>query len=189
MTTPAKTATSAAPPSPSAFVQSALQIIAKGLSDEHVTVEAIQAELKTLVDAYNTQPPTLVMKAVASRRMIYGWGSVVTKGGAVVSDRQGDEMDMDNLREKVHEFMDVRKGDALHTRDEVGEVVDSFVMDSEVAAAFGVDFGREGWMVGYRINKGAAGDRVLKRVESGELSAFSIDVDAWRTPINPTGSK
>jgi hypothetical protein len=119
------------------------------------------------------------MKAVESRRTVYGWASVVTKDGAIVDDRQGDRMNIDELREVVHEFMDSRVGKTMHTGRETGEIVDSFVIDAEVAAAFGVNFGCEGWMVGYKVKD----DAVWKRVQSGELRAFSIGGEGLRTPL------
>lgn len=175
MTTPAH---QTEPNTPAAFAAAALSIIGKGLESDK-SLDALKAELDTLVGKYAGRSVSVVMKAVPSRRMVYGWASVVTKDGASVEDRQGDVMDIDNLRDSVHEFMDSRVGKTMHTGKETGEIVDSFVFDAEVQAAFGVNFGCEGWMVGYKVKD----DAVWKRVESGELRAFSIGGEGLRTPL------
>lgn len=187
MTTPAST--SKIPQSPAEFATAALAVIVKCLREdaadpetEAANIAKAQAELDALVTSYAHREPALIMKAVPSRKMIYGWASVVTKDGESVEDLQGDVLEIDNLRTTVHKFMGDRAGDAMHDRNQVGEIVDSFVMDDEVAAAFGVSFGREGWMVGYRVDDA----NVWKRVQSGELKAFSIDALGERTPITGT---
>lgn len=153
--------------------------VAKGLESDQ-SLDLLKGELDALVVKYTGRAATLVLKAIPSRRMVYGWASVVTKDGTAVEDRQGDVMDIDNLRETVHDFMAHRVGKTMHTGAETGEIVDSFVIDAEVAAAFGVNFGCEGWMVGYKVKD----DAVWKRVESGELRAFSIGGEGIRTPLS-----
>lgn len=158
--------------------------VAKGLASDKA-MDGLKADVDALVEKYAGRRPTIVLKAVASRQMVYGWASVVTKDGAPVEDRQGDVMDMDNLRDVVHDFMANRTGNTMHEPDDqgaivkTGEIVDSFVWDAEVAKAFGVDFGCEGWMVGYKVEDAA----VWKRVQDGELKAFSIEGAGVRTPI------
>lgn len=173
-----KPAANSEPNSPAAFAAAVLGIVGKALESEQ-SLDAAKAELDALVLKYTGRPATVVMKAVESRRMVYGWASVVTKDGQAVEDRQGDVMDIDNLRDNVHDFMASRVGKTMHTGKETGEIVDSFVIDAEVAAAFGVNFGCEGWMVGYKVKD----DAVWKRVQSGELRAFSIGGEGIRTPL------
>lgn len=181
VTTPAATTD---PKSPGEFAKAVLAIVAKGLESEQ-SLDGLKADLDSIVAKYAGRVPTVIFKTVAARKMVYGWASVVTKDGAAVEDRQGDVMDMDNLREVVHDFMANRTGNTMHEPDasgdiaKTGEIVDSFVIDAEVAAAFGVNFGCEGWMVGYKVQD----DAVWKRVESGELRSFSIEGEGIRTPL------
>lgn len=166
------------PTTPAAFAAAVFAAVSKGLETDQA-LDALKADLDGLVAKYTGRAVTVVMKSVPSRRMIYGWASVVTKDGEVVKDRQADFMDMDNLREVVHDFMSHRVGKTMHSGGNTGEIVDSFVIDAEVAAAFGVNFGCEGWMVGYKVQD----DAVWKRVQSGELRAFSIGGEGDRIPL------
>lgn len=167
------------PRTPREFAAAVIAAVAKGLSSEK-DLDGLRADVDALVEKYTGRTATVVWKAVESRRMVYGWASVVTKDAADVEDRQGDVMNMDNIREKVHDFMAHRVGKTMHDGSQTGEIVDSFVIDAEVAAAFGVDFGCEGWMVGYKVKD----ESVWKRVLSGELRAFSIGGDGVRTPLS-----
>lgn len=180
MTTPATTD----PISPRDFAAAVIAAVAKGLASDKA-LDGLKADVDAIVEKYAGRKPTVVLKAVESRQMVYGWASVVTKDGTTVQDRQGDLMDMDNLRDVVHDFMANRTGNTMHEPDaagnivKTGEIVDSFVWDAEVAAAFGVDFGCEGWMVGYKVEDADVWKRVLK----GELKAFSIEGPGVRTPV------
>jgi hypothetical protein len=67
-----------------------------------------------------------------------------------------------------------RVGKTMHTGGDTGEIVDSFVIDGEVAAAFGVNFGCEGWMVGYKVKD----DAVWKRVNRASCAHSASVVKA-----------
>jgi hypothetical protein len=58
----------------------------------------------------------------------------------------------------------------MHSGKQVGEVVESVLIDDEFAKALGVQDSRRGWWIGMAIND----ESVRKRVRSGELKAFSI---------------
>lgn len=167
------------PNSPAAFAQAVLGVVAKALASD-TALDTIKTDIDALVKDYTGRMPQLVFKVAESRRMVYGWANVVTKDGADVEDLQGDVMEMDNLREVVHDYIRAeRVGKAMHDGPQIGEVLDSFVFDSEVQAALGVNFGCEGWLVGFHVKD----DAVWKRVEAGELRAFSIGGSGDRTPI------
>jgi hypothetical protein len=167
------------PLSPRQFAHTVLALVGKALESD-TALDTLTADVNAVVKAYEGRVPTLVLKVAKSRQMVYGWASVVTKDGATVTDLQGDEMDMDNLRGVVHKFIrEERVGKAMHDGPQIGEILDSFVFDTDVQKALGVDFGCEGWLVGFHVTD----SKVWKRVEDGELKAFSIGGDGVRTPL------
>lgn len=151
----------------------------KALQSDGATA-TLKSDVDAIVASYTGREARVIVKFDKTRQMVYGWGSVVTKDGECVSDLQGDEMTIDNVRKVAHDYVrEARVGKAMHDGPQIGEVLDSFVFDAEVQKALGVDFGCEGWLVGFHVTDAA----VWKRVESGELQAFSIGGTGERTPI------
>jgi hypothetical protein len=165
--------------SPRQFADVVLSTIRKALESDDA-LNTLTADVDAIVKRYTEREGRVIVKVQKSTRMVYGWASVVTKDGADVEDLQKDVMDIGNLRETVHTFIrEERVGKTMHDGPQTAEVLDSFVFDAEVQKALGVDFGCEGWLVGYYVTD----DDVWKRVESGELAAFSIGGDGIRTPL------
>lgn len=165
---------------PAEFVAKVFAMVADALqSTEKMNV--LQSNLDALGKSFGqASRSTFVFKANAKKRMVYGWASVVNKGGEAVEDLQGDVItSIDNLREVVHEFMASRVGKAMHEGAQVGVIADSIIFDSDLQAALGIDLGCEGWFVGYKVTD----DAIWKRVEDGELRAFSIGGAGERTEI------
>jgi hypothetical protein len=110
-------------------------------------------------------------KADNDGRFVRGWASVAVIDGQTVTDTQDDRVTMDELRKAAHRFVtDARVAKAMHAGAQVGEVVESVMIDDGFAAALGVTDTKRGWWIGMRIND----DGIAKRVKSGELKAFSI---------------
>lgn len=110
-------------------------------------------------------------------RLVFGWASVVTKGGRPVIDLQDDMIEVGELRKAVEAFMDgSRDAGYMHERGDdgkvhrIGKIVDSLVVTADVAKALGIATDQEGWIIGVRVES----EDVWKRVKAGELSAFSI---------------
>lgn len=164
------------------FVRQVFTAVADALS-ANGDVAALQPALAALAKRFTEQTGVPVragiVKADATRRMVYGWASVTKVAGQDVEDRQGDVMDTENLRKTVHAFMADRVGKTMHSGGQTGVIADSIVLDAVVQQALGVDLGMEGWFVGYHVTS----DDVWKRVESGELQAFSIGGLGTRTPL------
>lgn len=119
-------------------------------------------------------------KADATGRFVRGWASVAEMDGKPVTDHQGDIISMDELRKAAHRFVsDARVAKAMHKGAQVGDVVESVLVDDEFAKALGVSDTRRGWWIGMVIND----ERVQKRVRSGELKAFSIGGKGRRTKV------
>lgn len=104
-------------------------------------------------------------------RYVRGWASVVSINGEAVTDTQGDMITMAELRKAAHRFVtDARVAKAMHRGDQVGEVVESVIIDDEFAKATGMSTDKRGWWIGMAVND----DNIRKRVKDGTLKAFSI---------------
>lgn len=107
----------------------------------------------------------------SKRQVAYGWASVVEVDGVPVEDRQQDIISEEGLIDAAHSL--ARNGfgaKVMHDGESVGLVVESAVVTREMQQVLGVDLGFVGWWVGihYPVLETWA------RVESGELSGFSI---------------
>jgi hypothetical protein len=110
-------------------------------------------------------------KANSAGSYVRGWASVVSQDGKPIEDWQGDVIDIDDLRRAAHDFIsDVRVGKAMHGGSQIGEVVESLIIDDDIAKALGMADSRRGWFVGMRVND----ETVQKRIRDGELKQFSI---------------
>ena len=102
---------------------------------------------------------------------VRGWASVVSEGGKPVEDWQGDVIGMDELRKAAHGYVTrARVAKAMHQGDQVGQVVESVIIDDAFAKAHGITHDKRGWWIGMQVHDAS----VQKRVASGELKAFSI---------------
>lgn len=165
---------------PQQFVSAVFSAVEAALTSD-AELNVLQSKLDDIAKQFTaSRGSTFVFKANAKKRLVYGWASVAKKDGEDVEDLQGDVItDIDNLREVVHDFMGTRVGKAMHEGAQVGTIVDSMVFDKDLQDALGIDLGCEGWFVGYKVTD----DAVWKRVESGELAAFSIGGSGERTPM------
>jgi hypothetical protein len=117
---------------------------------------------------------------------VYGWASVNSEGGEIVTDHQDDQVVDAEIVKAAHDFItSSRTGGVLHARQDDGspyrggDIVESVVMTPDVQKALGIDLGRTGWFIGYRVDD--ADVRAL--VKSGALKAFSIGGRARRVPV------
>ena len=67
----------------------------------------------------------------------------------------------------------------MHKGSPVGEVVESIIIDDEVAKALGMNSTKRGWWIGMQITD----ESIQKRVRSRELKAFSIGGKGRRTQL------
>jgi hypothetical protein len=108
------------------------------------------------------------------------------KVGAAVTDYSGQFIDdIDVLRDAAHDFMEHRVAKSLHGKtvtdgnQPIGDIVESIIIDDDVAKALGMSDQRRGWFVGMRVNH----EGVQKRIRDGSLTAFSI---GGRAAVEPT---
>lgn len=119
-------------------------------------------------------------------RTVYGFASVNTVKGALLTDTQDDQISDSEIIKAAHEFMaNSRTGGLLHARKSdgnpisAGQIVESLVLVPDIQKALGIDLGCTGWFVGYRVDD----EDVWALVKSGKLAAFSIGGRAARIPV------
>lgn len=114
-----------------------------------------------------------VAKATADdeQRVVRGWASVSTKGGTPVVDVQGDTIATEELHRAARDFLTgPRSSLRSHSGKQIGEVVESAVLDAEMQKALGIDLGMEGWLVAIHVTD----DATWAEVRKGALMSFSI---------------
>ncbi len=112
-----------------------------------------------------------ILKVDHEERIVFGWASVISEKGKTVVDSQGDMIREDVLAKAARQFvLDERAGKVMHMGKRVADVVESIVFTEELQKILGIDLGKVGWFVAFKIRD----EKVWKKVKSGELSMFSI---------------
>ncbi len=116
--------------------------------------------------------PFKIEKVDQDKQQLFGWASVVTKGGRAIIDKQGDIIPVDELENAAHDFvLSSRKQGDMHSRtDGVGRLIESMVFSAEKQKALGIDLGLEGWWVGFQCDC----KELWKDIRTGRKLEFSI---------------
>lgn len=124
-----------------------------------------------------------IIKTDGNQQLVWGWASVISKDGTTVVDSQGDIISPETLVKASTDFMlSLRTAKAMHSGSKIGEFVHSLPLTNDIAKALGISSNQEGWIVACKIHD----QNVWKRIQSGELTAFSIGGKAKRRPTkNP----
>lgn len=118
------------------------------------------------------------------QRLVYVWASVVTKNGTAVIDSQGDVIELCEIQGAAHDFMmNAREGKVMHKGDKVSDVVESMVFTEDLQKALGVDLGKEGWLIAFKVHD----DDVWKDVKAGNLPMASIGGSGYRQEVEDDG--
>ncbi len=119
-------------------------------------------------------------KSDSEGRYVRGWASVVSVDDKAVDDLQDDRIAIGDLTKAAHDFIvNARVAKAMHKVEQVGEVVESVIVDDEFAQVMKMAETRRGWWIGMQIHN----EEIRKRVRSGEFRAFSIGGRAQRVPL------
>jgi cation transport regulator ChaB len=138
----------------------------------------ISAIMRTIMD-HDVAKSAEVLKLDSERRIAWGWASVSTVKGELVTDLQGDMITPDEMEKMADRFMlSARTAKAMHEGNQIGEVIHSLPLTAELAKAFGFETDREGWIIGMKIHD----DDTWKGFQEGRYRAFSIGGKARRTP-------
>lgn len=119
-------------------------------------------------------------KTSATGEFVSGWFSVIEIDGERYFDWHDDSADMEELRKAAHKFiLNARNAKLLHKGKNIGDVVESVLIDEDFAKAHGITHGKRGWWGTMQVHD----EEVRKRVLSGELRAFSIGGRGMRQTI------
>lgn len=121
-----------------------------------------------------------IAKQDDDNHLVFGWASIVEKGGNPVEDSQGSVILPEDLEESAYGFvlMSRQAGD-MHDIIGVGSLVESVVFTIEKQEMMGIQLGFVGWWVGFHVED----EGVWKRIKKGELTMFSIGGIGVRTPL------
>lgn len=123
-----------------------------------------------------------VAKIDPDQRLVFGWASIVERGGEPVVDKQDDIIEPEEMEKAVYNFvLDARVAGDHHEKVDVGRLVESVFFDADKMAAMaksltdrGIDNQIEidavGWWLGFHIDD----DEVWKDIKSGKSPGFSI---------------
>jgi hypothetical protein len=115
--------------------------------------------------------PIEITKADPEQRLIFGWASVVEVGGEAIIDKQGDIIPPDVLEKAAYDFvLHSRSGGDMHVRRDTSFLVESIVFTAEKQKAIGIDLGKVGWFVGFKV----LDEELWATIKRGERPEFSI---------------
>jgi len=147
-------------------------------SSEGLLDRVISGMLHAAMD-YDINKSSAILKVDRERRIVWGWASVSTMKGEIVTDLQGDRITPVEMEKMADGFMrSARAAKAMHDGDDVGEVIHSFPLTKELAEAFGIQTDREGWITGTYIKSDEQWQKALRN----EYKGLSIGGRAKRKP-------
>lgn len=112
-----------------------------------------------------------ITKMDSDRQQVFGWASVVEKGGNPIVDKQGDVIPVEELEKAAYDFvLNYREQDDMHAGGPTGRCIESMVFTMEKQEALGIDLGQVGWWVGFQVDDPA----LWKAHKEGKRPEFSI---------------
>jgi hypothetical protein len=121
-----------------------------------------------------------VQKMGDDKRLVYAWAYVCEEGGEQVVDHSGDIIDADDMEKMAYDFMEsYREGGERHEKTGVATAVASMPFTKEVQEALGVDIGKVGWFIIFKVHD----NEVWEKVKDGTYKMLSIGGIATREKI------
>lgn len=143
------------------------------------------AKARSLPVAGQDVAPALTVEVLKSatepdRRLVWGWVSVVTKGGKLTSDGQQDLIAPEVMEAAWHDYVrSSRAGKLQHDGAPTMELVEGIMLTKAKQQALGVDLGREGVFAGFYVHD----DDHWALAKAGKLPGFSIGGFGVRVPV------
>lgn len=138
--------------------------------EESRMVEALRAVVAEIMNKSDFHINAPVIKVDKDAKVIWGWAYVCTEKGEKAFDRSGEWIAPETLVKATTNFMlTSRMAKVNHIGPKEGDIVGSLPVTKDLADALGIQTDREGWIIGV-----VASDDTLAKVESGELTSFSI---------------
>lgn len=112
-----------------------------------------------------------VLKADEDQQLVFGWASVSEIGGQIVTDKQGDQIEPDELERAAYDYvLHARDMGHMHEEKGVGKLVESMMFTAEKQEALGIDLGMTAWWIGFFVEN----KKVFREIKSGALPELSI---------------
>lgn len=119
--------------------------------------------------AQSVEVSVQITKLDEDQNLVFGWLSVVEENGATVVDLQDHVIDVADLEKAAYDFVHESRVAGLMHEEFAGDMVESMVFSKDKQEALGIDLGKIGWWVGFKVKP-----EVFAKVKSGDLAAFSI---------------
>lgn len=114
------------------------------------------------------------------KRLVYAWAYVCETDGKQVVDHSGDVIDEAEMEKMAYEFMEsYRDGGERHEKKGVATAVASMPFTKELQDALGIDTGKIGWFIVFKVND----DEVWEKVKTGVYKMMSIGGMATREKL------
>lgn len=130
-------------------------------------------------------PEYRIAKVNEEERLVFGFASVSQMAdGSLLEDAQGDIIEPEDLEKAAYEFAEhYRAINEMHDGEDVGAIVESFVMTPEKLTAMGFpDMVAKSMPVAHWIGARVSPDTFAK-VKAGALRMFSIEGTAVREVV------
>jgi hypothetical protein len=115
--------------------------------------------------------PFTIKKTDADQRLVFGWASVAERNGQIITDKQGDQIEPDELERAAYDYvLNARDHGNMHEKTGVGRLVESMVFTREKQALIGIDLDCTAWWVGFFVHH----DATWEAIKAGKLGEFSI---------------
>lgn len=112
-----------------------------------------------------------VAKVDETLGLVYGWAIICTEKGEPHYDLQGDHIPEPVMTSAASDFMKhSRVAKEMHTGEQIGTIVHSFTLTTDIAKAMNIQTEKTGWMVAMQPDDPA----ILEKFRNGELTGFSI---------------
>ena len=122
-----------------------------------------------------------IHKVDDDQRLVFAWASVNSVNGELLVDTQGDIISDEELEKAAYNYvLNSRIAGELHIRKGVGRLVESIVFSKAKQEALGIDLGKTGWFVGFKIDD----DELWDTIKKGEYPMMSIGGSGRREEIN-----
>lgn len=117
------------------------------------------------------------------QRLVFGWANVIEEGGQAVEDYQHDVISEAELEKAFYDFTEYAgrgagQADDMHDWTEGGPLVECMVFTKEKQKILGIDLGKVGAWVGFRVRPD-----IFEKIKSGEYKSMSIGGSGVRVTI------
>lgn len=123
-----------------------------------------------------------IHKVNEDEHLVFAWASVNSVNGELVTDSQGDVIPDEELEKAAYDYvLNSRRAGEMHVRKrDIGEIVESIVFSKTKQDLLGIDLGKTGWFIGFKIYD----EEVWDMIKKGDYPMLSIGGRGVREKID-----